>query len=384
MTDTASIWKVLNKEYQGDAFFRGSDPLVFNWEVIDYPMASLGDASHVWGLPLGKMSQYYGKEGCGKTFLAMIMAAQTQKQYPDSEVLWITAETNFDKRWAAKIGIDLDRIIISPKNDAAQIFNFLCGKVNDKGKLQVPGVLQLAAEGKLNVKLIVIDSIDQLIAPSENTKNFDSSKQFSPLAGFLPFALKRTRPLLEKSKAAMLFINQAREKIVSFGPGGITYAGGRALRHNLDFSIKLHASAGKDGKLMEGDKKVGHKILATVEKCRGGPNGWQAEFWLNFHKGHVKRGEEIAKLGAAYDVVKRPSNTTWAYEDVSMVGKDKFWGYLDENVGVAENIIKEIKERKAKGEDRDSAVLDKDDTEAVGQVQEVMETADELDTKEEK
>ena len=129
---------------------------------------------------------------------------------------------------------------------------------------------------------------------------------------------------------------------------------------------------------MDGDKKIGHKVIATVEKCRGGPNGWQAEFWLDFYRGHVRSGEEIAKLGAAYDVVKRPNNTTWVYEDFNVRGKDNFFGKLEEDKDLANRILSAVKEKKAAGEDRLSAVLDIENEEAAGQMHEVMETAQEL------
>lgn len=357
MSSSAKIWEKLNKEYGGDMFFRASDPLKFNWEVIDFPMPSLGDAVHCWGLPLGKICQVYGAEGCGKTFLAMIMARETLKKYPDSEVVWLDAETNFDKKWAKRIGLDPDRVIVIPKNEGDELFNALCGRINKEGKKIVPGILDLVAEGHLNVKLIICDSIDSISPPAEQNKDFSASQQYSPHARFLPFVMRRVRPMLVKAKVAMYVINQARDNL-NYG-GGITYVGGRALRHTLDFSIKLHASKSKDGTLFDiHEKPVGHKIIATVEKCRGGPNRMQAEFWLDFTAGTAKLGEEVAILASAYGVVNRPNNTVWEYKKLSVKGKDNFFKILDEDEKLRTEILSAVKESKAKGADRPAVLSD--------------------------
>ena len=348
MSNTAAIWAKLNKELGGDVLFRASEALKLNWEVVDYPCTSLGSAVGVWGVPLnGKITQFHGPENCGKTFLAMLMAKEVLDKYPKSEVVWADAELSFNKDWASKLGLDISRVVILNTNNAVEIFTTLCGKFNDKGKKVVPGVLDLVVAGQLDVKLIVLDSIAQLVPPSEEGRKLEDF-EMAALARFLPKALRQLKPMLAKANAGMICINQLRE---SMTPGAQpSYSGGRAYRYNLDFAIKLHPSTKEENILRDakGDK-LGHMIIATVEKSRGGINKHQAEFFLDFTKGVVRQGEELAKLGAAYGVIERPNLQNWKYGDKTVRGKENFYALLEENPALRKEILEKIKERKAAG-----------------------------------
>lgn len=355
MSDTSKIWAKLSKGFGGDSFLRATDPLKLNWDIINMPSYTLGDAVGSWGIPLGGITQLHGLEGCGKTFYSMLMVKQAQEQFPGSECVWIDAETSFNKKWAEKIGIDLNRLMILPTNDGVDMFRQLCGKVT-KGKKVQEGILDYVISGDLNVKLVVLDSIAQIIPPAEQGRDFDEM-EMAGLARFLPRAFRRLRPQLQQSKVAMLAINQAKMSL-DYG-GGLTYSGGKGLRYNLDLAIKLHASTAKDSTLFdEKGKKCGHKIIATVEKCRAGSNMYQAEFWLDFTKGIVNKGEEVALLGAAYDVVSRPNNLKWEYKDQSIVGKDNFFKHLEDNPDLMNEIIEEVKRVKDSGAERSAHLSD--------------------------
>lgn len=346
--NTANIWAKLNKELGGDVLFRASEALKLNWEVVDYPSPSLGSAVGIWGTPLnGKITQFHGPENCGKTFLAMLMAKETLDKYPKSEVVWVDSELSFNKDWARKIGLDISRVVIINTNNAVEIFTTLCGKFNDKAKKVVPGVLDLVISGQLNVKLIVLDSIAQLVPPSEEGRKLEDF-EMAALARFLPKALRQLKPMLAKANAGMICINQLRDSMTPNSQP--SYSGGRAYRYNLDFAIKLHPSTKEENILRDarGDK-VGHMIIATVEKSRGGINKHQAEFFLDFTKGVVRQGEELAKLGAAYGVIERPNLQAWKYGETTIRGKDNFFELLDNNAAMRAEILEKIKERKAAG-----------------------------------
>lgn len=348
---TAKIWSQLGKDFGSDLFFRASEPLKLNWEVVDYPCVSLGSAVGVWGIPLGKITQLHGKENCGKTFLAMLMAKATLEKYPGSEVVWIDAELSFDKNWARKIGLDPNRVIVVNTNNAAEAFTFLCGKINDKGKKVADGVLDLAARGELNIKLLVLDSIAQLVPPSEAGRALDSYEMAS-LARWLPKALRLLRPMLAKSQTAMICINQLRASMTPHTPD--SYTGGNAYKYNLDFAIKLTPSTQKENVLLdEKGEKVGHLILANVEKSRGSVNKHTAQFFLDFTKGVVRQGQEVAELAAAYGVVERPNLQVWKYGEHTVRGKDAFFALLDGDAKLRAEIVEKVK--KAKEEGRDAA-----------------------------
>lgn len=337
-----------------------SEKVAYKGEVIPFPSVTLADASHFWGLPLGKISQFHGPEGSGKTFFAMLMVKMAQDNFPGSSVIWFDAEYAFSEKWAAQLGIDLDRLVIVAENNASTIFTMLCGRTNDQGKKIDLGVLDHIKNGTLNCKLVVLDSIANLIYPIEENRDF-GDQEMAAGARFLLKGMKRATPMLAETATAFLCINQAREKIGERIPT-LTYPGGRPYRHALSLAILFKASGAKDGQIQsESERKVGHKINATVEKSRGGPDKWKAEFWLDFAKGVVNRGAEVAMLADAYKVVERPNNQIWKYGDTQVRGKDAFAEMLEKNTAMMDKLINEIRAAKDAGNERVVAIGEDND-----------------------
>ena len=363
MSSNKDFLKAFNKAFAKngtDAARKASDPQAYKGEVIEFPSLTLGDASHYWGLPLGKITQFHGPEGCGKTFFAMLMVKQAQDKYPGSSVVWFDAEYSFNETWAKNLGIDIERLIIVPENNAATIFTMICGRANDQGKKIDLGILDHISQKTLDCKLIVLDSIANLIYPIEENRGFDE-QEMAAGARFLMKGMKRTTPMLADTGTAFLCINQAREKIGERIPT-LTYPGGRPYRHTLSLAVLFKASGSKDGQIQsEDERKQGHKILATVEKTRAGPDKWKSEFWLDFSKGVVNRGAEAAMLGDAYGIVSRPNAITWIYEDLNVKGKDAFAAALEARPDLVEKLVASIREIKSSGNGR-SAVLSEDDS----------------------
>jgi recombination protein RecA len=363
MSNNKDFLKAFNKAFSKngtDAARKASDPQAYKGEVIEFPSLTLGDASHYWGLPLGKITQFHGPEGCGKTFFAMLMVKQAQDKYPGSSVVWFDAEYSFNETWAKNLGIDTDRLVIVPENNAAVIFTMICGRSNDQGKKIDLGILDHVGGKTLDCKLIVLDSIANLIYPIEENRGFDE-QEMAAGARFLMKGMKRTTPMLAETGTSFLCINQAREKIGERIPT-LTYPGGRPYRHTLSLAVLFKASGSKDGQIQsENERKQGHKILATVEKTRAGPDKWKSEFWLDFSKGVVNRGAEAAMLGDAYGIISRPNAVTWIYEDLTVKGKDAFAAALEARPDLVEKLIAHIQEIKTSGNGR-PAVLSEDDT----------------------
>lgn len=352
---TSKIWDKLDKEF-GGALHRGDENARMRVDVIPFPSPSLNDAVGYGGLPIGRISQCHGAEGSGKTMFAMLMVKQVQQLYPKSEVFWIDAEYSFDSKWAESLGIDLTRIQIYKENDGAKVFTALCGASNDKGKKVKPGVLDLVASQDLDVRLIVLDSIAQLIPPVESGRGFDE-QEMAALARLLPKGFRVTSKMLSQTNCAMLCINQAREKLGERIPT-ITYPGGRSYRHSLSLAMQFTASSAKDNVLVDSrGGKSGHKIIAKIDKTRGGPDKHRAEFFLDFTKGVVNKGEEIALLGEAYGVITRPNIQSWEYRGEVVRGKQNFFDKLDEDEGLQAAILQEIEDLKEAGVERNNSVF---------------------------
>ena len=362
-------WDSLNKLF-GNKMFRGDENVNLAVPVIPFPSPSLADASHFGGVPFGKISQFHGPEGSGKTFMAMLIAKKVLEDDPCAEVMWFDCENAFDRQWAEDIGIDMSRITISEENNGAEVFTMICGKPSKTGGKSQPGILDLNKEGLLNVKLIVIDSIAAIIPPVELTRSMDE-QDIAALARFLPRALRVTGSKLAQNDTALLCINHAKEAIGDM-VNQFTYPGGRGLRYHLSLTILFNTTQSKSATLLdENGLKCGHKVYCTVEKTRGGPNKWKATVWFNFVEGTVaKLGEEVALLGEAYGVIKRPNNTKWVYENVEKSGKDNFFAYLDKNPDLMKTIVRECNEIKNRGGSRNPELNSEESNSAEGDKEE--------------
>lgn len=350
-----AAWAKINELY-GISMFKASEPIRTEHEVIKFPSPSLADASQYDGVPLGKITQFHGLEGSGKTFFAMLMVKQMQEQYPDGTAVWFDCEHSFNVEWAEDLGIDLTRLRVLEENNAGQVFSVLCGIPGKKDAKPKPGILDFAISNIENIKLVVLDSIASLIPPVEQDRSVDE-QDIAALARFLPKALRVTAAKLAQANTAMICINQAREKIGEMVPT-LSYPGGRAYRHFLSLTILFNNTNSKSSQIVDArGNKIGHKIICTVEKTRNGPNRHKAEIWLDFTSGMAKLGEEIALLGKAYDVVELASNNrVWVYNDHQITGKENFYEFLENNPNVANAILQDCKEAKKRGAHRTASL----------------------------
>ena len=114
------LMKKVNKDVKDEAFVKGM--LDYDYEKVPFTSPKMNYITY-GGLPLGRIVEFFGEEGGGKTTTALDMIANFQNMYPDKEVLYIDAENTLDKEWAVKIGVDVDRItLFQPKTQSAEQF----------------------------------------------------------------------------------------------------------------------------------------------------------------------------------------------------------------------------------------------------------------------
>lgn len=300
----------------------------------------------------------------GKTFFAMMMVRELMRLDPEAEVVWFDAEQSFQDNWAEMLDIDMTRFRRTEENDGAEVFSMICGKPSKTGKGKgTPGILDMNKSGEMNVKLIVVDSIPALIPPAELNRGMEDM-EMAAMARFLPKALRITVKKIAETNTALICINHAKEAIGDM-VNKYTYPGGKGLQYMLSLVILFDTLQSKSATLFDEDEhKYGHRVDCTVEKTRGGPNKWKAKVWLDFKNGKIaKLGEEIALLGNAYGVVERPTTSKWKYGDIEVVGAEKFYEYLEENEEIAQQIVEECKEVKARGGDRKADLVDNTNSE---------------------
>lgn len=356
-----------------DAFFKG---YADSEDQLDYKMAhetvgervpvistgsiALDDALSSGGLPKGRLIQYYGPPGSGKTLMAMIAMMEAQKQDPTAQQMFIDAEQTFDPNWAETLGVDTSRVILVEGDMAAngrKCFEMLLGVPKEDKKhilagKSKEGLFDKIVNGEFNINMIVLDSLGSIIPPGEDTSAI-GKMNMSLLARFLTTTFRKLTLEVNKAQVPFIIINHKRDSFDMYGPDH-TFSGGNTYAHTLSANVYFEAVQRKDDMIVdEKENKVGHPLRATIEKSKFGPWPRKCEFKINFGIGVIDKQEEIATLALEYNVVTKSSSVSHEYGDKTWVGYPKFCeGIKNDPALAAELTIKIAQAREAKQEQK--------------------------------
>lgn len=166
------------------------------------------------GLPLGRVAEFSGPDGSGKTTTALDAIGQAQKLYPDKTAALIDVEHTFDTVWATKIGVDVDSMAyVDPDAMSAE----------DTLEL----AYRMASTGAFSI--IVLDSIGAMVSDQANEKEI-GEKTYAGISGSLTTFSNKIAPVLHRTKTIFIGINQVRDNLNS-PYGGLNTPGGKAWRH---------------------------------------------------------------------------------------------------------------------------------------------------------
>ena len=291
-------------------------------EAIPTGSLALDAALGIGGVPRGRIVEIYGPESSGKTTLALQILAEAQAL--DGVVAFIDAEHALDPVYAARIGVDIDEVLISQPDTGEQGLE-ICDMLVRSGAIDC----------------VVIDSVAALV-PRAEIEGEIGDTTVGLQARLMSQALRKLAGSLSKSNTTCIFINQLREKIgIMFGNPETT-PGGRALKFFASVRIDIR----RIDSIKKGGENVGNRVRAKVVKNKVAPPFKQAEFDLMFGEGISKEGC-IIDMAAECGVVNK-SGAWYTYGEERLgQGREAAKATLKENPELAEEL--EAKVRQAYG-----------------------------------
>jgi recombination protein RecA len=269
------------------------------------------------GIPRGRIIEVFGPESSGKTTLALHVVAQAQRK--GGIAAFVDAEHALDPTWAKKLGVDLETLLVSQPSSGEEA-------------MQITEMLIRSNA----VDVIVVDSVAALV-PKQELQGEIGDSHVGLQARLMSQSMRKLTGAIAKSKTAVIFINQIREKIgVMFGSPETT-PGGRALKFYSSCRIDVR----RIGQLKDGEEVVGQRVRAKVVKNKVAPPFRVAEFDM-MHQNGISYEGDILDLAMAKKLVSR-SGSWFKYGETHIgQGKEKARAFLIENPDLTEQLREKI------------------------------------------
>ena len=308
--------KNIEKAYgKGSVMKLGDRPHV-DVDVIPSGSLLIDNTLGVGGYPKGRIIEIYGPESSGKTTLALEAVAQAQQK--GGRAAYVDAEHAIDPEYAAKLGVDIDELILSQP---------------DNGEQALEIVEMLAQSGAIDI--IIVDSVAALV-PQQELDGVMSDNQVGLQARLMSKAMRKLAGILNKTGCCVIFINQLREKVGVFYGNPETTTGGRALKFYASIRIDLR----RQDAIKAGVDIIGNTVKVKVVKNKVAPPFKSCSVDIIFGKGISKEGE-LLDVGVEKGFIQKTGN--WYVIDGEKIGngREAAKDFLLSN----EKIAKEIEEK---------------------------------------
>lgn len=318
---------VIEQKYGKGAIMKLGSNSTMDIEAIPTGSMTLDLALGIGGIPRGRIVELYGPESSGKTTVALHCIAETQKM--GGEVAFIDVEHALDPVYAAKLGVDIDNLLVSQP---------------DSGEQALEIAEALARSGAIDC--IVIDSVAAMVTKAEIDGDMGDT-HVGQLARLMSQAMRKLTAVLSKSNCAAIFINQIREKIGVIYGNPETTPGGRALK----FYASVRMDVRKGEAIKNGSEIIGNRTRVKIVKNKVAPPFKECEFDIMYGEG-ISRTGEVLDLAVDLGVVKK-GGAWFSYNDEKLgQGRDNAKIFLKEHPDTMKEIEEKIKVRLAEEEQK--------------------------------
>jgi recombination protein RecA len=310
----------IEKQFGKGSIMRlGGENAVPAMDRIPSGSIALDAALGIGGFPRGRVIEIFGPESSGKTTLTLHVISEAQKA--GGTAAFVDAEHALDSRYAAKLGVNIDDLLVSQPDSGEQA-------------LEITEVL--IRSGAIDV--VVVDSVAALV-PRAELEGEMGEAQMGLQARLMSQALRKLTGVVSKSRTSLIFINQMREKIgVMFGSPETT-TGGRALK----FYSSVRVDIRRIGSIKDGDSVVGNRTRAKVVKNKVAPPFREAEFDIMYGEG-ISREGELLDLAVGQNIVDK-SGSWFSFEGERLgQGRENAKQFLRENPEFHERIEEQVRE----------------------------------------
>ncbi len=318
--DTLSkVLQDIEKQFGKGSVMKLGDHAHREIDVISSGSLTLDRSLGIGGYPKGRIIEIFGPESSGKTTFALHAIAEAQKA--GGRVAFIDAEHALDPQYAAKIGVNIDELLLSQPDNGEQALE-ICEALVRSGAISV----------------IVIDSVAALV-PQAEIEGEMGDAHVGLQARLMSQALRKLSGVISKTNTIAIFINQLREKVgVMFGNPETT-TGGRALKFYS--SIRLEIRKGEQLKL--GTDVIGSKANVKVVKNKMAPPFKNCSLDIMYGEGISKIGE-IIDLGSEAGIIEK-SGAWYAYNGEKLgQGKENVKELLKKNDELREELEKKVRD----------------------------------------
>ena len=312
----------IERQFGKGSVMRMGDRVIEPVEIIPTGSLMLDIALGIGGLPRGRVVEIYGPESSGKTTLTLQAIAQCQKQ--GGTAAFIDAEHALDPIYAAKLGVNVDDLLLSQPDTGEQA-------------LEIADMLVRSG----SIDIVVIDSVAALTPKAEIEG--EMGDQLPGLqARLMSQALRKLTGNIKRSNTTVIFINQLRMKIGVMMPGQSpeTTTGGNALK----FYASVRLDIRRIGAIKKGDEIIGNQTKIKVVKNKLAPPFKQVVTEILYGEG-ISREGELIDMGVEAKLVEKAG--AWYSYDGERIGqgKENARQYLKENPVAAQKLEAALREK---------------------------------------